>query len=279
MKKKLTMTSVAALTAALILTPAAFAAPVPSYPGNTGGWVDISTGGGTATYAQDAPNGFGDDSLQLKTTADNSAKATYAHKETMALNDVMAAGYWTKQVATTSDGGSASYIMSVDLDGNGTWDTNLVYEPYWQNEASPDAAPVTKGEWQQWDVASGLFWSSRSFGSGETALQAGAGGAPFYTLADIKANYPQAQLQGIAVNVGSYNPDYTINVDGVTLNNVTYNFESSAPAKAPKNNDECKTGGWQTLSRVDGSAFKNQGQCVSYVASGKAAADAKSMSQ
>lgn len=33
--------------------------------------------------------------------------------------------------------------------------------------------------------------------------------------------------------------------------------------------EDCKSGGWQTLRRPDGSAFKNQGDCVSYFASGK----------
>jgi len=31
----------------------------------------------------------------------------------------------------------------------------------------------------------------------------------------------------------------------------------------------CKTGGWQTLRRADGSAFKNQGDCVSYTNTGR----------
>jgi hypothetical protein len=28
--------------------------------------------------------------------------------------------------------------------------------------------------------------------------------------------------------------------------------------------EDCKKGGWQTLRRSDGSAFRNQGACVSY---------------
>jgi len=33
--------------------------------------------------------------------------------------------------------------------------------------------------------------------------------------------------------------------------------------------DDCKGNGWATLSRADGSAFKNQGDCVQYVNTGK----------
>lgn len=33
--------------------------------------------------------------------------------------------------------------------------------------------------------------------------------------------------------------------------------------------DSCKNGGWQTLTRADGSPFKNQGDCISYTNNGK----------
>jgi hypothetical protein len=33
--------------------------------------------------------------------------------------------------------------------------------------------------------------------------------------------------------------------------------------------DACKNGGWQTLSRADASSFKNQGDCIQYVNTGK----------
>jgi len=42
----------------------------------------------------------------------------------------------------------------------------------------------------------------------------------------------------------------------------TYNFE---PFRTPTTKDDCKGGGWQNLRAADGSTFKNQGQCVSYV--------------
>jgi hypothetical protein len=43
---------------------------------------------------------------------------------------------------------------------------------------------------------------------------------------------------------------------------------SFAPA-VPLTKDDCKDGGWQNLVRADGSSFKNQGSCVSYVNTGK----------
>ena len=32
---------------------------------------------------------------------------------------------------------------------------------------------------------------------------------------------------------------------------------------------ECKKGGWQGLTRADGSTFKNQGDCMQYANTGK----------
>jgi hypothetical protein len=43
----------------------------------------------------------------------------------------------------------------------------------------------------------------------------------------------------------------------------TYDFEPF------RSTNECKKGGWQTMRRADGSEFKNQGDCVSYVNTGK----------
>ena len=37
----------------------------------------------------------------------------------------------------------------------------------------------------------------------------------------------------------------------------------------PTNKEQCKNNGWQSLSRNDGSSFKNQGDCVQFVNTGK----------
>jgi hypothetical protein len=40
-------------------------------------------------------------------------------------------------------------------------------------------------------------------------------------------------------------------------------------ANPPSNANQCKNGGWQSLTRANGSAFKNQGDCIQYVNTGK----------
>ena len=57
---------------------------------------------------------------------------------------------------------------------------------------------------------------------------------------------------------------------------VTYNPWLIAPApggscfggNVPANANQCKSGGWMTRTRADGSTFKNQGDCIQYVNTG-----------
>jgi hypothetical protein len=47
--------------------------------------------------------------------------------------------------------------------------------------------------------------------------------------------------------------------------NDTWVFEDPPSRRVPRTKDDCKGGGWTDLVRADGTAFKNQGACVSYV--------------
>ena len=57
--------------------------------------------------------------------------------------------------------------------------------------------------------------------------------------------------------------------------NVDYSPWLTAPAPSPcagataTSKDQCKNGGWQTAFRQDGTGFKNQGDCIQYVNTGK----------
>jgi hypothetical protein len=43
----------------------------------------------------------------------------------------------------------------------------------------------------------------------------------------------------------------------------------NGPIPTPASKDDCKKGGWEDLFRADGSTFKNQGDCIQYVNTGK----------
>ncbi len=57
--------------------------------------------------------------------------------------------------------------------------------------------------------------------------------------------------------------EQTVLVDNATVNSESYDF--TPLVGPPTNKDECKKGGWMTFNNP---AFKNQGDCVSFVATG-----------
>lgn len=247
-----------ALPAVLFLSSggASAATQVIVTPTNTQGWSTADTRpGGAVNYVTDptAPGSPNYGALQLTTDATTTSKAQYLHATNTDLDDVTELSYYTKQNSASFVGGDASYQLIVFLNGT-TGFTTFVYEPY-QNGV------VTPGVWQSWDVDSGQFWSTRTVTCSNGGVLAGGGGAPFYTLSQIQTMCPNAVAIGFGVNIGTNNPAYDVEADLVNFNGTTYNFE---PFATPTDKDECKKGGWMTLTDQNGDPFKNQGQCVSW---------------
>jgi len=234
-------------------------------PTNTQGWsTDDTRPGGAVTYNTDttAPGTPHAGSLTLTTDATTTSKAQYMHAASTPLSNVNELSYATKQVSGPVFA-DPSYQLGTCLGGivnNACVGfTTFVYEPY-------ENGVVTPGSWQTWDVAAGQVWSSRTYTDGGTcAVLAGAGGAPFYSLSALKTACPNAVVVSFGVNIGSNNPSYNVQADLVDFNGTTYNFE---PFAAVSDKDACKDGGWKTAVDANGNGFKNQGACVSYVASG-----------
>jgi hypothetical protein len=111
-----------------------------------------------------------------------------------------------------------------------------------------------------------LLWSSRSFADGSCVVTAAPGGPPTYTLSGLQGDCPNAVVVGFGVNVGTFNPNYVVETDLVDFNGTTYDFEPYVVANSA---GQCNQGGWKTVVRADQSAFKNQGDCVSYTTNGK----------
>lgn len=222
-------------------------------PTNTQGWHEADVrAGGDINYVSDATSPYPSGALQLTTDGTNAAKAQYMNDASVPLADITDLSYYTKQTSGPATA-APSYQLEVNLNGDAGGFTTLVYEPYWNGA-------VTPGVWQQWDVDSGQFWSSRTV---EPLVVNGAGGPPFYTLSQLQAAYPNAVVTSFGVNVGTYNPNYDVSTDGVQFNDTIYDFEVKAVAPTAK--DDCKKGGWMNFV----TPYKNQGQCVSSVASAK----------
>ncbi len=257
----------------LPLSPAFSAGPtIVVTPTNQQGWSTADTRpGGAVNFVVDgtAPSGVG--ALQLTTDATTAAKAQYLHATSTPLVDVTELSYYTKQVSSPFAQADPSYQLPVCLGGatpsTCTGFTTLVFEPYENGGLGTPGGVVIPNVWQQWDVDAGQFWSSRTYTDGGTcSVVAGAGGAPFYSLAALKTACPNAVVVGFGVNIGTFNPSYDVYTDLFNFNGTTYDFE---PYLVPTNKDQCKDGGYVNAKRADGSSFKNQGDCIQYVNTGK----------
>jgi hypothetical protein len=260
--------------------PAALAAPPTVVTPTTSSWIsheqatatgDFVTGPGTP------PSGTG--SYKMTTGAGvgtgpgSGGKAwlsTNVHNGTK-LADISSFSYATyvDPASTAAAHLTISVQLQIDLHGDGTRDTTMVYEPVY----SPSQGAVVKGAWQTWNLAAGNWWFT-------TATSFGAPQAVFPSFADIKAAYPNAtivqslagapgagvQLVGGQNSAGAPWSGFIGAVDNLTIGAATYNFEPYAVAE---DGDGCKNGGWETLRRADGSPFKNQGDCVSYTNNGR----------
>lgn len=69
---------------------------------------------------------------------------------------------------------------------------------------------------------------------------------------------------GMVKGVDEYNPEYSSDPNADTLISELVNI-----IYLPTSKSDCKNGGWQFVVRPDGSAFKNQGDCIQYVNTGK----------
>lgn len=236
----------------------------------TSSWVlftraGVATGDfvvGPTSGSQSVPTGVG--SLRLVTPAgsDKVFLFNYDHVGT-ALASIDALAYSTFRAA-----GDAQQVaaLNIQVDVNGPADggfTTLVFEPVYNTAQGA----VVNDAWQAWDAHGGgsaRWWSTRAI-AGVCAFDC------FVAWSDIVAANPGAVITGgFGINQGSGNGGLTTAVDGLTIgaggSSHVYDFE---PIVTPTTREACKDGGWQAFQDAGGPMFTNQGQCVSYVQSGR----------
>jgi hypothetical protein len=255
---------------------------------------------GTGTFVngpETPPLGSGSFRLQTLTNPEKVQLFTSEY-DGVKLAAIDGIGYSTYRdpASTGFVAGVAALNLRIDTNGDSQPDAYLVYEPY-QDQGN---AAVLTGEWQDWDAYRGgqaKWWINTGGGIGcdqghpctwETIVTQ----LPNATIEEGANCGPKAPCPGsLGVNQGSFNSGIISNVDALYVSvggsKTTYNFELVAdqdgdgvpdeddncptePGDAaqngcplPTNKDQCKNGGWTLY----GSTFKNQGDCVSYVAS------------
>lgn len=219
---------------------------------------------GPSSEASVPPEGIG--SLRLSTPAGTDKVFLFNYDyvgKRLADLDRLAYSTWR------TSGGSPNQVpaLNIEVDFNGPnvsgGFTTLVFEPVYNT----DQAAIADGMWQRWDAyngGNGRWWSTKDI-PGLCAFTC------YATWSEIvAANADATLLGGLGFNQGSGNPALDANVDALTVgfsgSRTVYDFE---PFVRAESRDACKHDGWQVVKRADGSSFKNQGDCVSYVNTGR----------
>lgn len=155
-------------------------------------------------------------------------------------------------------GGSPRFQLNVDTDDDGISDGNV----HVVIGLSPNFTDCTTG-WQN----TGNLIGNEDAGRYDFSQ---FGGSTFTTYSDA----PQSVMDGDVVGVqlvadGGWSEqaangddgEQTVLADNVVINAHTFTFETEEEPEMPTTKDDCKKGGWEAYS-----VFKNQGDCVSWVA-------------
>lgn len=155
-------------------------------------------------------------------------------------------------------GGSPRFQLNVDTNDDGTSDGNIwVYLG-----PSPNFTDCPAG----WQTSGNLIGNADAGRYDFTSL-----GGPLGTYADAPVDVLNGKILGIQLVIDSSwsadatnaDGEQTVLFDNVTINGDVYDFEPVLTYPASK--DECKKNGWKSFTGV---VFKNQGDCVSFVATG-----------
>lgn len=200
------------------------------------------------------------------------------NRSDVTIGEIESMSYWTKKgtlhTVDPRDWYMAIYTKPYAGDASSaTWYGDRIgSEPYFSDSIND---PIST--WNQWST-DGPDNMLRFFES-----TAGAPGATFGSYTDpfwsdfIAANglsgHPRAAQQVLyfSIQTGSaWAAGFTGQLDGLRIeltdgSVATINFE---PFVVATSRDACKKDGWMTLKRANGSAFGNQGDCVSYVNTG-----------
>ncbi len=260
-----TFIGLAADCAKMVVTETEIARQAENTP-PTKNWVLYTRNAGNGAFRvgpATPPSGVGSLELVTPTGADKVTLFNFDHVGTP-LADIDQLSYATYRTS----GGSPNQVpaINIQVDVNGADPggfTTLVFEPVYNT----GQGTIQDGVWQSWDAYLGgqaIWWSSNP-------IPAAPNRDTFVSWNTIVAANPNAVIVGgFGVNQGSGNPALTASTDVLTIGTngecVTYDFE---PYKVATEASQCKNGGYSSVKRADGSSFKNQGDCIQYVNTGK----------
>src|SRR6266550_3012542 len=233
----------------------------------TNHWVLYTRNAGNGTFRTGPgtpPSGVGSFETVTPTSADKVQLFNFDHVGTK-LADIDKLGYATYQSSAAVPVQLPAINMTVDYNGPSAAGgfTTLVFEPVYNTAQGP----IVSNTWQNWDAFYGgnaIWWSTR-------AIPGVCATVCYVTWNQIVAANPDATiLGGYGINQGSGSVALTASSDVLTIGSngdcVTYDFE---PYRVATSKEQCKNGGYNSVKRANGSSFKNQGDCIQYVNTGK----------
>ena len=229
-----------AIVAALALTVAIGAAVAAAGGYHLYGDATIVSGGNPGNAVKltsDADPGYGGVDFDVP------AGTTFADFTTLATD-------YKFEADDTCGGGSPRFQINVQVPGDGVRNIFVYLGPPPAYTACPPNVWLNTG-----DLLEGVNPIDTS------QLPAGTFYDPY--LAAL-AKYGSYVVTGVQVVVDggwtAVDGEQTAFVDNTNIDGTVYTYENA---------DSCKDGGWMALKKDDGSAFKNQGDCVSYMNNGK----------
>ena len=153
-------------------------------------------------------------------------------------------------------GGSPRVAIGIDTTGDGVRDGSIF--AYFGTDSA--GAACIPGSWQN----SGDFLEV-----GRLLDTSQLGGTFYDPYATALANYGSYGVTSISIvtdsSWASADSEHAADIDNTLISSTLFTYEVPAlPVATTK--DQCKNGGWMGLTDADGNSFKNQGDCVSYVA-------------
>lgn len=232
-----------AIALACMLAGTAFAASAKQGPPPAWTPVVSSCGASTVTGSQGPvtgpgtpPAGVGSYRFAIGANGDTYRTLRSNYLAGTSLTGLTVLTYYT-YVTSFGSGGQAPYIdLRVDLNGDGTPDDILTFEPIYQTggysgDAVPNQGAVALNTWQSWNAVVGGWWSEN----------AGNSGPPLVTLAHYAADHPGTRITSIRLATGcggaawanfvGYLDKVTIGANGSTR---VFDFEPVAVKPKPQ---------------------------------------------
>ena len=157
---------------------------------------------------------------------------------------------YAADTGTTASGGSPRISIGIDEDGNGTRESYAFVDTLGCNNGSPNNGT--------------LSFSDPTCTVSYFGPAAPAGGESWVNWTAFATAHPTWK---ISMNSTGDVPFVIVDQPGRwTVTNVHL---GEVVANVASDKEKCKKGGWMDLTRADGSTFKNQGDCIQYVNTGK----------